>query len=198
MGLVASVIPGPGAIGGGLGFLMGSPLFMIAFGKYKKYKGLKEQQDEVNPIDISKGVEQNKSKEWRDMEREKKMELIKAGAEAAPAIGKAVSSGAQAVSSIAEKKTKDKEVKQWKETAKEEREARQEAKDIAANAREEAQEAKQEKEEMRQSPNLPSKCPKCGTSWSGGLLGSGNVETYSNGRKASCTECRHTEILYRE
>jgi hypothetical protein len=182
--VVGSLIPGPDIIGTAVGALVALP-FVSWGGLIAFYYNRKES----NAVDrtaasLSKGREQNKTKAWREKEREQRQKALEATADVAGAVG-------EAASSYAEKKKKDEQVKelssQLEKTA-----------EYAEQKDAEARKAKQEKQELKQNPDLPSKCPRCGTSWSGGLLGSGNVERFSNGRKASCTECSHTELLFRE
>jgi len=182
--VVGSVVPGPSIIGTLVGGLVALPLIswgvLIAF-----YYQRKESNAQTRTAsDLSKGREQNKTKEWREKERQERQQALEATAEIASAAG-------EAASSYADKKKKDKQVQelssQLEETA-----------EYAQQKGREAQQAKREKQKLKESPDLPSKCPRCGTSWSGGLLGSGNVERFSNGRKASCTECPNTELLFRE
>jgi hypothetical protein len=182
--VVSGMVPGPSIIGQAVGALAALPLLswggLTAF--YYSRKETKAQ--DMTAAELSKGREQNKTKEWRAKEREQRKKALEATASVAGAAGKAASS-------YMDKKKKDEQVdelsSQLEETA-----------EYAQQKETEAQKAKQEKKKMKQSPDLPSKCPRCGTSWTGGIIGSGNVERFSNGRKASCTECSHTELLFRE
>lgn len=173
--IVSSIVPGPSIIGSAAGVLVAIPFIswggMLAF-----YYNRKESKAEhLTAADLSKGREQNKTKEWRDMEREQRKQMLQAGAKVAGAAG-------EAASSYAEKKKKDQENEQLKEQLNE--------------TAEYAQSVEQENKELKESPDLPSQCPKCGADWTGGLLSSPNVEEFDNGNKASCTECRNTEYLF--
>jgi hypothetical protein len=182
--VVGSVIPGPDILGTAVGALVALPFVswggLIAF--YYNRKETKAQ--DLSAADLSKGREQNKTREWREKEREQRKEMLQAGAQVASAAG-------EAASSYAEKKKKDKQVEQLSDQL-------DETVEYAQEVEQERNQAVQEKEQMKQSPDLPSSCPRCGASWSGGLISSGNVERFSNGRKARCTECGRTELLFRE
>jgi len=182
--VVSGMVPGPSIIGQAVGALAALPLLswggLTAF--YYSRKETKAQ--DMTAADLSKGREQNKTKEWREKEREQRKKALEATASVAGAAG-------EAASSYMDKKKKDEQVEQLSSQL-------EETAEYAQQKETEAQKAKKEKQKMNQNPDLPSKCPRCGTSWSGGLIGSGNVERFNNGRKASCTKCSHTELLFRD
>jgi hypothetical protein len=175
--IVGSMIPGPNIIGTIVGAIIALPPvswgLLTAF--YYSRKETKAQS--LTAADVSKGREQNKTKEWREKEREKRKQMLQAGAQVASAAG-------EAASSYVEDKEKDRKINKLSNEKEKERK--------------EKEQAKEENKELKKSPDLPSSCPRCGASWSGGILGGGNVERYSNGRKASCTECAHKELLFKK
>lgn len=189
--LVAHVIvPGPDVLGVLVGLLFAVP-FLILGGVFTLLFGIggaktkdDDNYEEFSAADISKGVEKNKSKAWREKESREAQEAMQA-------LGEVASSAADAYTERKQKKQKDKQLKeQQKMLEKKEREKQ--------NIQNKAEKERKEKQKLKENPSLPSQCPRCGADWSGGLLSSPNVETYSNGRKASCTECTNTELLFRE
>lgn len=182
--VVSGIVPGPSIIGTAVGALAALPLLSWGGLTAFYYSRKESKAEDMTAADLSKGREQNKTKEWRAKEREQRKKALEATASVAGAAG-------EAASSYMDKKKKDEQVEQLSSQL-------EETAEYAQQKETEAEKAKQEKEEMKRSPDLPSNCPRCGASWSGGLISSGNVQRFSNGRKASCTECSHTELLFRE
>jgi excinuclease UvrABC ATPase subunit len=183
--VLSSVIPGPSIIGSAVGALAALPFIswggLIAF-YYNRKESKSEQR---NAADLSKGREQNKTKEWREMEKEQRKAMLNAAAEGVSAVG-------EAASSYAEKKKKDQEVEQLKGTVKQLDEQVDEAVEYAQDKEQEAEVANQRVEQIQNSQvDVPKKCPICGAKWSAGW-GSGSY-TKLGPETFQCTSCDHTK-----
>lgn len=176
--VVSSVMPGPGIIGTAVGAVVAIP-FLSWGGLTAFYYNRKESKSEQrNAADLSKGREQNKTKEWREMEQEQRKAMLNAAA-------KGVSAAGKAASSYAEKKKKDEQVEQLSEQL-------DETVEYAQQQEQEAQAAKQQVQEIENSQvDVPKKCPFCGAKWSAGW-GSGSY-TKLGPETFQCTSCDHTK-----
>jgi DNA repair exonuclease SbcCD ATPase subunit len=176
--VVSSVIPGPSIIGSAVGALAALP-FISWGGLTAFYYNRKESKSEQrNAADLSKGREQNKTKEWREMEQEQRKAMLNAAAEGVSAVG-------EAASSYADKKKKDKQVEQLSEQL-------DETVEYAQQQEQEAQAAKQQVEQIEDSQvDVPKKCPFCGAKWAAGW-GSGSY-TKLGPETFQCTSCDHTK-----
>lgn len=189
--IVSSIVPGPSIIGSAAGVLVAIPFIswggMLAF-----YYNRKESKAEhLNAADLSKGREQNKTKEWREMEQEQRKAMLNAAAEGLSAAGEA----AQAYGKKKEKEQKEKKLDQRINQAEQEltkaQQQQQQAQQEKQKAQQKQQQAEQRKKEIEQSKaDVPSVCPRCNANWSKGW-GSGAYKKL--GEEAwQCTECGET------
>lgn len=182
--VVSSVIPGPSIIGSVVGASTAFP-FILWGGLTAFYYNRKESKSEQrNAADLSKGREQNKTKEWREMEKEQRKAMLNAAAEGVSAVG-------EAASSYADKKKKDQEVEQLKGQNKQLEESLNDTVEYAQSKEQEARAANDKVEQIQNSQvDVPKKCPFCGAKWSAGW-GSGSY-TKLGPETFQCTSCDHT------
>jgi len=180
---IAAVTPGPSIIGVILGGIVSVPIIGYAGLTALVYANRESNADDHTVVDLSKGREQNKTKQWREMKREERMRLLESGAQAVAGVGETYASYA--------------ENKQYKQERDEAVDVANQAIEAANDESQKRQAIEQENQELKSEPTLPDHCPRCGTDWSGGVFGSKNVERFSNGRKASCTECTKEVLLFR-
>lgn len=182
--VVGSVVPGPAIIGTLVGGLVALPLLswglLVAF-----YYDRKESKAEnLNAADLSKGREQNKTKEWREMEQEQRKAMLNAAAEGLSAAGEA----AQAYGKKKEKEQKEKRLDERINQAEQELTKAQREKQEARKKQQQAEQRKKQIEESK--ADVPSVCPRCNANWSKGW-GSGAYKKL--GEEAwQCTECGET------
>ena len=195
--VVGSVIPGPSIIGTAVGAIVGLPFIswgaLVAF-YYSRKESKSEQR---NAAELSKGREQNKTKEWREMKQEQRKAMLNAAAEGISAAGEA----AQAYGKKKEKEQKEKQLDERINQANQEltkaQQKQQEAAQEKQRAQNKQQQAEQRKQEIENSvADVPKACPRCKEKWrgSGGMLSSQNYEELAPGR-FQCTECGETVNL---
>lgn len=189
--VVSSIVPGPAIIGGLLGALVSSP-FVIYGGLIAFYYNKKESNaEERTAADLSKGREQNKTKEWRDMKREERKEMLRTAAQGLNAAGKAASA-------YEEKKRKEQKEERLDEKLQTADQMQQQAQQEIQHAQQEKQHAQQKQQQAEQKKkqieesvaDVPKGCPRCQTKWrgSGGMLSSQNYEELAPGM-FQCMEC---------
>lgn len=195
--VISSVVPGPSILGASFGGLAALPFIsyggMIAF----YYNRKESKSEERTAADLSKGREQNKTKEWREMEQEQRKEMLKTAAQGLSAAGEA----AQAYGKKKEKEQKEQKLDERIDQANKEltkaQQKQQEAAQEKQIAQQQQQEAEQRKQEIENSvADVPKACPRCNVKWrsSGGMLSSQNFEELGPG-SFQCLECGETANL---
>lgn len=140
--------------------------------------------EQRNAAELSKGREQNKTKEWREMEQEQRKQMLKA-------VGKGVEAAGKAAETYSKKKNLDEKTKIANEEIEKGVEVQQEgAKQIEKGEEMQEQAVEYEKKVENSVTDVPKACPRCKEKWrgSGGMFGSQNYEELAPGR-FQCTEC---------
>ncbi|WP_207589810.1 hypothetical protein [Halomontanus rarus] len=196
--LVASAAtPGPGILGALVGLILGVP-FIIWGGLIAFYYNTKETgAEDLTATDLSKGREQHKTKEWREMKMDERKEMLNAASKGLST----VASAANAYSERKRKQQKEQQLDEKLESADQMIADVQQEKELAQQEHEKAlqkqQHAEQKQKQIDESiPDVPRGCPRCHTKWrgSGGLLSGAAFEELAPG-KFQCLECGETVNL---
>ena len=189
--VVSVVVPGPTILGVLFGTLVGGP-FALWGGVIAFYYDKKESNaDDRTAADLSKGREQHKTKEWRDMKREERKEMLRTAAQGLNAAGKAAAA-------YEEKKRKEQKEEKLDERIEAREREIQQAQEMQVQTHEKMQQAEQQMQQAEQKKkqiensvaDVPRGCPRCGVKLrgSGGMMSSKNYEELAPG-VFQCLEC---------
>lgn len=90
--VIGGIVPGPAIIGDALGVLVGGPIVSIAGLGALRAKRKADNADQQTPINLRKGRKQNKSRAWRQKEKEQREAALDAAAKGLDAVSDAAES----------------------------------------------------------------------------------------------------------